>query len=251
VAAAVTGPTAQELAAFPAGAARILGATARAMVLDAAAAAGRIIERVADETAGRSPALSTLPVRLLILSDETGKPLLNAAAVTPALHLADRIFTDAAGVRVRLDGVTTVTEPAPTEMLDPRANRLLLLDHALGRTEFLMRHLPPRPALSVVGDPITVVVVRSISGRVTGCSLGMTADWVIVQAGLFDAGNPRSNDATVLAHELGHAVNLPHLRDRANLMNPDSTPPGRLRGTALRGWQAAVVAANRHVIPPA
>lgn len=251
MAAAVSGPSAQEWASLPVGAARILGATARAMVLDAAAAASRIIELAAAETAGRSPALSTLPVRLLILSDETGTPLLDAAAIDPALHRADRIFTDAAGVRVRLDGVTTVTEPAPTQILDPRANRRLLLDHALGRTEFLCRHLPPRPALSVVGDPITVVIVRSISGRVTGCSLGMTADWVIVQAGLFDAGNPRSYDETVLAHELGHAVNLPHLRSRENLMNPDSTPPGRIRGTGLRRWQAAVLASNRHVVPPA
>lgn len=247
----MSGPTPRELAALPAGAARILGATARAMVLDAAAAAGRVAERMGDRAAGRSRALATLPVRLLILSDESGTPLLEPSAVTPALRRADRILTDAAGVRVRLDGATTVTEPAPAAVLDPRSNRRLLLDLALGRIDFLVRHLPPRPALSVVGDPITVVVVRTINGRVTGCSLGMTADWVIVQASLFDADNPRSYDETVLAHELGHAVNLPHVRDRTNLMNPNSTPPDNRRGTALRGWQAAIVAANRHVIPPA
>ena len=247
----MSGPTAGELARFPRGAARILGATARAMVLDLAAAAGRVAEQVGDTVAGRSRALATLPVRLLILSDESAAPLLEPAAVSAALQHADRVFTDAAGVRVRLDGVTTVTRPAPAAVLDPRSNRRLLLDLALGRVNFLLEHLPPRPALSVVGDPITVVVVRTISGRVTGCSLGMTADWVIVQASLFDAANARSYDETVLAHELGHAVNLPHVRDRANLMNPDSTPPDKIRGTALRGWQAAVVAANRHVIPPA
>lgn len=245
------GLRARELAAFPVGAARILGATARAMVLDTASAAARAAEWVANTATGRSTALSTLPVRLLILSDETGTPLVEPSAVGPALQRADRVFTDGAGMRVRLVGVNTVTEPAPTEVLDPRANRRLLLDHALGRTGFLLRHLPPRPASSVVGDPITVVVVRTISGRVTGCSLGMTADWVIVQASLFDARNARSYDETVLAHELGHAVNLPHLRDPANLMNPDSTPPARMRGTALRRWQAAVAVANRHVIPPA
>lgn len=245
------GPNARELAAFPLGAARILGATARAMVLDAAAAAGRVAEQVGYRAAGRSPALATLPVRLLILSDESASPLVEPDAVAAALGHADRIFTGAAGVRVRLNGVTTVSEPAPAAVLDPRSNRRLLLDLALGRVDFLLEHLPPRSALSVVGDPITVVVVRAISGRVTGCSLGMSADWVIVQSSLFDASNPRSYDETVLAHELGHAMNLPHVRDRANLMNPDSTPPAKIRGTAMRGWQAAIVAANRHVIPPA
>ena len=94
-----------------------------------------------------------------------------------------------------------------------------------------------------------MIVVRDIAGRVTGCSLGISADWVIVQASLFDRAQPHTYDETVLAHELGHALNLPHFRDRQNLMFPASSPPGDLRGTKLQGWQTAILHANRHVVP--
>ena len=50
-------------------------------------------------------------------------------------------------------------------------------------------------------------------------------------------------------HELGHALNLPHFKDRQNLMFPASSPPGDLRGTRLQGWQTAILQANRHVVP--
>ena len=65
-----------------------------------------------------------------------------------------------------------------------------------------------------------MIVVRNIAGRVTGCSLGISADWVIVQAALFDPEQPHTYDETVLVHELGHALNLPHHRAKQNLMFP-------------------------------
>ena len=105
-----------------------------------------------------------------------------------------------------------IDEPAPPRALDPRANKLLLLDDVLGRTDFYRRHAAPIDlATAVVGAPITVIVVRDIAGRVTGCSLGVSADWVIVQASLFDRTKPHTYDETVLVHELGHALNLPHV----------------------------------------
>jgi predicted Zn-dependent protease len=79
----------------------------------------------------------------------------------------------------------------------------------------------------------------------------VSADWVITQAALYDRGNPNTYDDTVLAHELGHALNLPHHRDRGNLMFPESSPPGRVRGTSLTRWQRALIRSNRHVIPGA
>ena len=83
-------------------------------------------------------------------------------------------------------------------------------------------------------------MVRDIAGRTTGCSLGISADWVVVQAGLFDAGRPHEYDETVLVHELGHALNLPHHPSSDNLMYYSSSPPDHLRGTRLN-----VVAADR------
>ena len=94
-----------------------------------------------------------------------------------------------------------------------------------------------------------MLLVRQIAGHTTGCSLGISADWVIAQAALFDPTDPHNYDETVLAHELGHALNLPHHRERSNLMFPESSPPDRVRGTDLAGWQHALIQANRHVIP--
>ena len=234
-----------------AGLARVLGATARGMVLDAAAGLARAAEVTADVAAGRRLAPCTLPVRVLILSDERGLPLTTADRLVPALGLAGRVFTEHAGIRIRVARIDTVTDPAPTAALDPHANRGLLLDEIRGRTAVYRQRMARRDPLSVSGDPVTVVVVRRIAGRTTGCSLGMTADWVICQSNLFDPTQPDAYDPTVLAHELGHALNLPHHRNRENLMFPVSSPPGDIRGTALRGWQAALLQANRHTVPPA
>jgi hypothetical protein len=97
--------------------------------------------------------------------------------------------------------------------------------------------------------PITAIVVRDIAGRTTGCSLGISADWVVVQAGLFDADRPHEYDETVLVHELGHALNLPHHPSADNLMYYSSSPPEHVRGTRLNAVQRAVINANRHVVP--
>jgi hypothetical protein len=226
---------------------RVLGVTARSVVADVVSTAARAGEVINGNAAGGDRGDAVLRVSVVILSDERGVPLCPADAVLPALRTADEVLTMQAGIRVRVTGVTTVAAPAPTEALDPHANRGLLLDEVLGRLEHYRRHLPPSEA---VAGPVTVVVVRSIAGITTGCSLGMTADWVICQASLFDAADPNSYDETVLVHELGHALNLPHHRDPANLMFPSSSPPVHVRGTALQRWQALVLQTNRHTVHP-
>ncbi len=231
---------------------RTLGRTAAGMTVDLASAAARAGEAAFDTLSGRERNLGILRVQVLILSDEAGRPLSTPERVQPALATADRVLRAEAGVRVRVVGIRTVTEPPPAAALDPRANRGLVVDDLLGRTEFYRRHLgdpSAGPAAALVGSPITVVVVRRIAGHTTGCSLGISADWVITQAALFDEGDRHSYDETVLAHELGHAMNLPHHRDRGNLMFAESSPPQRVRGTQLARWQRRVVQANRHVLP--
>ncbi|HEY5879195.1 MAG TPA: hypothetical protein VIU11_09800 [Nakamurella sp.] len=193
---------------------------------------------------------ATLRVRVVILSDEVGRPLCSAQAVQPSLDRADQVLRTQAGIRVRTAALQVIQEPAPARALNPRANKMLLLDDVLGRTEFYRRHQAPLDVNGhLVGVPVTVVVVREIAGRTTGCSLGISADWVIVQASLFDRGDAGTYDETVLVHELGHALNLPHHRGRRNLMFPESSPPDSVRGTELSAWQEAVLHANRHVVP--
>jgi hypothetical protein len=227
------------------GVARNLAATARSAVTDVVTGAAYLGELVTDRIADRAGTDAVLRVAVLILSDADG-PLTAEAAVRPALERADAILREQAGIRIRTVSIDVLAEPAPDRALDPRANQKLLLDDILGYTNVYRQRLP---AAGGVGSPVTVVVVRDIAGRTTGCSLGMTADWVICQRSLFDAADPNGYDETVLAHELGHALNLPHHSDEHNLMYPTSSPPGQIRGTELKAWQALVLNANRHPVP--
>jgi len=220
------------------------------LALDAANGVLTAADTVRSVVTGQDVGPATLRVHVVILSDEQGRPLCAPAQVQPSLRTADEVLREQADIRMRVARLQVIDEPAPPHALDPRANKRLLLDDVLGRTEFYRRHQAPVDvSAAVVGTPVTVVVVREIAGRTTGCSLGISADWVIVQASLFDRTNSGTYDETVLVHELGHALNLPHVRDRRNLMFPQSSPPDSVRGTRLNPWQEAVLHANRHVVP--
>ena len=221
-----------------------------AATLDVSSGVARVGEAAHAAVTGQRVGPATLRVRVVILSDELGRPLTTQDRLISSIERADGVLTAGAGIRVRPAGVRVEPEPAPPHALTPHANRRLLLDDVLGHTEFYRRVSATAPLPGVtIGVPITVIVVRDIAGRVTGCSLGISADWVIVQASLFDPAQVNTYDDTVLVHELGHALNLPHHPDRDNIMFPASSPPAGVRGSGLRGWQSAVLHANRHVIP--
>jgi hypothetical protein len=235
------------------GVARYVTRTAASIAADAASATARVGEAIGGTVSGTIAAPGTLRLTVLILSDENGVPLLQPDNLTGSIARADAVMSEQAGIRVRHVATHTVTERAPTDALDPRANKLLLLDEALGRTDFYHRQLKLFPdtgnLADVVGRPVTAIVVREIAGSTTGCSLGISADWVVVQASVFKKDLVQQFDETVLVHEIGHALNLPHHPDSGNLMYFSSSPPDHLRGSGLNGLQRAVVNANRHVVP--
>ncbi len=235
------------------GAARYLTRTVSSITADVASASAYAGEAISGALKGTSAEPGTLRLTVLILSDEHGRPLLEPADLEPAIARATSVLTDRAGIRLRHLATHTVTESAPTDALDPHANKQLLLDDAIGRTDFYHRQLKlfdeAGSITDIVGRPVTVIVVREIDGSTTGCSLGISADWVVVQASLFNKDLPDRYDETVLVHELGHALNLPHHPASDNLMYFSSSPPDHLRGTNLVGWQRSVMNANRHVVP--
>ncbi len=235
------------------GAARYLSRTTASIAADAASAAARLGEVIGGRLRGSSAGPATLRLTVLILTDENGDPLVQPADLGSSIEGAATVLSDQADIRLRHVGTHIVTERAPSEALDPRANKMLLLDEALGRTDFYHRQLKLFPGTGsvadVVGRPVTAIVVRDIAGSTTGCSLGISADWVVVQASLFKKELVEHYDETVLAHEIGHALNLPHHPDSRNLMFFSSSPPDHLRGTKLNALQRVVVNANRHVVP--
>jgi hypothetical protein len=235
------------------GAARYVGRTAGSIAADVASAAARAGDVVTGAVRGTTKTPGTVRLTVLILRDEKGVPLGEPEQIDASIARADAIFAADAGLRIRHVATHVVDGPAPTASLDPRANKLLLLDEAVGRTTYyhnvLARYPDTGSATDVVGRPVTALVVRDIAGNTTGCSLGISADWVVVQAALFDRARLHEYDETVLAHEIGHALNLPHHPASDNLMYFSSSPPDHLRGTGLVTWQRAVVSANRHVVP--
>jgi hypothetical protein len=82
------------------------------------------------------------------------------------------------------------------------------------------------------GAPIIVFGVQSVDGgRLAGCSLGPLTDYVTVA----------TDQPICVAHELGHACNLPHTPTLGNLMYPTCG------GVRLTSWQVVLVRLSRHV----
>jgi len=86
--------------------------------------------------------------------------------------------------------------------------------------------------LTGYGSPVIIFIVRSFKQNHGGCSLGPLTDYVTV----------RFDRLQCIAHEIGHACNLPHRKERDNLMFSQSCSP-----TNLSRWQIALIRASRHV----
>jgi len=95
------------------------------------------------------------------------------------------------------------------------------------------------------GAPVCAFAVRSFrTPRKVGCSLGPLTDYVTV---MFRGENGSEVDRSTLAHELGHACNLPHFDGGNNLMNENPDPDNPVQRRSLTRTQIALLRASRHV----
>jgi hypothetical protein len=178
-----------------------------------------------------------LRIRIVILRDEHGEPVVAETELDEALSEARRVFAQEAATRlVPADGVlvTTAVERAPANALDSPCRDSGLWRTDLGAAGPYFRRLRVGGAIGK-GAPITVFVVRDVVGK-CGCSLGPLGDYVTI-----DPSGLSSRTRRILAHELGHSCGLRHKRDAGNLMRP------RGQGERLTRWQRAVLRSSRHV----
>ena len=178
-----------------------------------------------------------LRVRVVILRDEEGRPVVDEEDVQPALAEARRVLREAADVEVIPldDGFVEVAEgPAPKVALDAPCSDSGLWRTDLGPAGSYFRARRRRGRIGR-GAPLTVFVVRDVVGK-CGCSLGPLGDYVTI-----DRDGLRSRTRRILAHELGHSCGLRHVSGEDNLMR------ARAPGERLTGWQRAVLRSSRHV----
>ena len=152
------------------------------IALDISSGLARAAEATRAAIAGETIGPATLRVQVVILSDEAGSPLTTPAAMPavhrPGRHGAHRRVRDPGAAHRdpgdRRTGPGAGARPAgePGAAARRRARPDRVLPPAFRRRSTWRRRWWARP--------ITVIVVRNIAGRVTGCSLGISADWVIV-----------------------------------------------------------------------
>ncbi|NIV11058.1 MAG: hypothetical protein GWN62_07115 [Aliifodinibius sp.] len=195
-------------------------------------------------------------IGFLVLRDQNGEPLITPEEIMPAVQKAQEIF-DQANVQIipafprpkklsesgdlpeSSTWVRTLRKSAASRILEVDCNLpAMLQDLGLPGTQFQFETLGAFFQTSVrrltgYGAPVTVFVVKNI-GKFTGCSLGWLSDYVTV----------KHDHIFTTAHELGHACNLLHMSDRANLMHPSS---GKQKTILLETWQIALLRASRHI----
>ena len=173
-----------------------------------------------------------LKLRIVVLRDERGLPLIGNEEVTPAFDEARRILSRMAGVVVE----PAAPHAAPKAALDVHCTDGAWRDD-LGQAGDFYRSLMATTTAGTLlgyGAPLTVFIVRSISSH-NGCSLGAATDYVTVEA------RTLKNTRRLLVHEVAHACGLWHSQRPNNLMIPKGP------GEELTGWQAAVLRTSRHV----
>lgn len=179
-----------------------------------------------------------LKMRIVVLRDERGLPLVSNEEVLPAFEEARRILARMAGVAVEPAGWRVVTAPhaAPKAALDVHCTDGAWRDDLGEAGNFYRSIMATTTAGTLIGygAPVTVFVVRSISSH-NGCSLGAAADYVTIEA------KTLKNTRRLLLHEVAHACGLWHSQRPNNLMVPKGP------GEELSNLQASILRTSRHV----
>ncbi|MCQ8771224.1 hypothetical protein [Streptomyces telluris] len=183
-----------------------------------------------------------LRLRVLILRDEHGRPLMSERDVLPAVELAKDVFRDQCNVRVLAVGgvmVRTLPGPAPEAALKVGCTWDAWREDFGAAGQYFRDNLA-RGGFLGYARPITVFIVCDVRNK-TGCSLGPLTDYVTVDVpGMASPTAPDGRPRT-LAHEVAHSCGLTHREDPNNLMEPSGP------GTTLTGWQECVFRNSRHV----
>jgi Matrixin len=216
-------------------------------VVKEAANRGLGLPELAGQIFGLTPT-KRLRLRVVILRDEKSLPLAEARDVLPSVEAAQSIFERQARIKVLpLAGrfVETLDAPSPADALDVHCDYDAWKEGLREAGNFFETYLGQHAAVMLTGyaAPVTAFVVRHIEGK-AGCSLGPLSDYITVAAwGLSHCGEDEEGRALprLLAHEVGHACGLWHVRDPSNLMHPLGP------GVTLRPWQKAILRNSRHV----
>lgn len=197
-----------------------------------------------------------LPVGVIILRDEAGSPLMQPVDIPAGIEQASNTFLQQAKVRlvpvwdnqgVWESGDNIFQSSGHWARINPEAGVSSILSVGCNQTaltedlgkagsefEFLMTSLNQKGNLrrvTGIGAPIIVFIVAEMKGFL-GCSLGPLSDYVTIKQAHVDC----------IAHELGHACNLPHSNTADNLMF------GRgCTNHKLTRWQILMLRASRHV----
>jgi hypothetical protein len=180
-----------------------------------------------------------LRLRVVVLRDEAGRPLVEEREVEPILAETRRVLERAAGVAVVGAGAPVVVADgaAPRAALEPECPEGLWRAD-LGEAGSYYRGLlatTPAGAVARYGAPITVFVVADVQGR-AGCSLGPLGDYVAIERAALHRGTLR-----LLAHELGHSCGLVHSHEEGNVMRAKGP------GESLTRLQRAIFRNSPHV----
>jgi hypothetical protein len=196
-----------------------------------------------------------LRIQIFILADETATSVVKKEELTPAIDYATKIFKERLNVKLlpfASDWVEYIKKSAPPAALNVDCGFFISPFQEFGEAgDFFAHHLAGWNAAPVSGRfPVTVFIVADVGGpHKTGCSMGPFTDYVLVDRAAISATNVMGAvtipNPSTMAHEIGHACNLPHWWWPSNLMYGDTSTR---TGDELKWFQKNLFRCSRHVL---